>query len=220
MQAINSQLCEQVNLPPIQFGIGISRSECLIGNIGTAAVRFSALIGACSSNALRLSCLCAYLGTSILTDESLMLALQRGFITRPVHFIRKTSIFDGEVLSLEDGDDDNKQTIYQLLGESKLQDDEWLYELQQHENNNKYKEFDRAFDLLRVGSVDSKLLAEICDVFGSYLSKYPEDRVVSLLYTQLTELSKLDAKDVEKAVRSFSLEKTDVPLHTDPSFIL
>ncbi|EFC36716.1 predicted protein [Naegleria gruberi] len=218
MQSVNSQLEEQVNLPKIEYGIGVSRSECLVGNVGTSAVRFAALIGACSSNALRLAALCAYFGTSILTDESLALPLQTGFITRAVHFMQKKSIFDSEKLSLDDGGDD-RQVIYQLLAENRVNDDEWLYELEQQENNNKYREFDQAFGLLR-GDVNIELLGEICEVFGTYSTKNPQDKVVSLLYTQLSDYLKLDTKEVESAVRSFSLEKTDIPLHTDPSFIL
>ncbi|EFC45355.1 predicted protein [Naegleria gruberi] len=217
MQSVNTQLTEQVNLPPVEFGIGVSRSECLVGNIGTAAVRYSALIGACSSNALRLAALCAYFGTSILTDESLTLALNIGFITRAVHFMHKKSILD-EKLCLDD-DDVNKQTIFQLLGERKILDDEWFYEIQQQEQNNLYKEFDQAFELLR-GDVNMTLLKEICGVFEAYSSKHPTDKVVSLLYAQLSKYLQYDAEEVVEAIRAFSLEKTDIPLHTDPSFIL
>jgi len=134
MAAINAQLRDQVKLPQIEYGIGVARSETLVGNIGTAQVKYFALIGECSSTALKLASLNAYFGTTILTDESMTNALLSDFVWRPVHFVKKASIEKSVVLDI---DENEKHIVIEILGDDKVDDDEWLYEMQQKEDKQK-----------------------------------------------------------------------------------
>ncbi|KAF0982002.1 hypothetical protein FDP41_011863 [Naegleria fowleri] len=214
IEAVNEQLRDQVNLPTLQYGIGVSRSECLVGNIGTSQTKYAACIGNCPSNALRLASLNETFGTTILTDDSLLIALQ-GFVSRPVHMVMKKSIMKGvETLSL-DGDD-AKQTIYQLISEKKVNEDEWLYQLHQETEQSKYDRYSCAFDLLK-DSVNDATLEEILRVFTQYLQSDPNDKVISLLYTQLKEIQSFDEKQIEARVKELCLDNCSVvkPMTSD-----
>ncbi|KAG2388066.1 hypothetical protein C9374_000916 [Naegleria lovaniensis] len=203
IEAVNEQLRDQVNLPTLQFGIGVSRSECLVGNIGTSQTKYAACIGNCPSNALRLASLNETFGTTILTDDSLLIALQ-GFVSRPVHMVMKKSIMKGvETLSLDD--DDSKQTIYQLISEKQVNDDEWIYQLHQETEQSKYDKYSLAFEMLK-GTVNPATLEEILQVLSQYIKADPTDKVFSLLYTQLIDIQKDELKHVEQRVKELCLD--------------
>ncbi|KAF0982003.1 hypothetical protein FDP41_011864 [Naegleria fowleri] len=214
IDAVNEQLDTQVHLPVLQYGIGVSRSECLVGNIGTSQTKYAACIGNCPSNALRLASLNETFGTTILTDDSLLIALQ-GFVSRPVHLMQRKSIIQGESLALDD--DNAKQTIIQLISEKKLQDDEWFYELQQQEENNKYEKYSQTFESLK-GQVTLNRLEEIQGIFASYLQSDPNDKVISILHSQLANIKKngRDDKYVEEQIREMTIE--NCPFVQDVSY--
>ncbi|KAG2388067.1 hypothetical protein C9374_000917 [Naegleria lovaniensis] len=205
IDAVNEQLESQVHLPVLQYGIGVSRSECLVGNIGTSQTKYAACIGNCPSNALRLASLNETFGTTILTDDSLLIALQ-GFVSRPVHLMPRRSIIQGESLALDD--DNAKQTIIQLISEKKVQDDEWFYELQQQEEQNKFEKYCQTFESLK-GQVTFSRIDEIQEILYSYLQNNPNDKVISILYSQLGAIKKNSNKDdkyVEEQVREMTID--------------
>ena len=218
MEAVNSQLKDQVKLPELDYGIGVSRSECLVGNIGTSQVKYFSLIGECSSNALKLASLNATLRTKILTDESMTNALLSDFISRPVHFSKRNSVL-GEDIAF-DLDGKTTQKIIELIGEDKVNDDEWLYELQQKEDSQKYVYFEEAFEMLLSSSINREMLRKSLNIIGDYVEKDSKDLVSKLLHNHLSTLLNLRDEELRERMKSFCLEDYHIDLKLEPTFVL
>ncbi|KAL9644027.1 hypothetical protein ABK040_005495 [Willaertia magna] len=139
LQNVNQQSKFKLN-----YVIGVSSSEALVGIIGSKTLKYSAVVGECMSKSKELCELCQTLKTDILVDE--LTATSKGilndFVLRPIE-----RYIPGYILSLEGykHSTSNIETIFELIKTSGIENDEWMYELEQKKINEQHHKFTLLF---------------------------------------------------------------------------
>ncbi|KAL9648654.1 hypothetical protein ABK040_016284 [Willaertia magna] len=155
----------------IKYHIGISTGKANIGNLGTNNFRFYAVVGEVRKTSQKLSYLAHALNVKILLDESSF--VEEKFIFRPVDIIKQ----EGK---------DNSQIVFELIKENIQQGDEWMYELEQKKDNEKFNDFQEAFNVLRLRKIqgsESKedlmdSIKKSIDVIENHIQLVPSDEVI------------------------------------------
>ncbi|EFC36954.1 predicted protein [Naegleria gruberi] len=120
----NNETFKRDGQPSIKVHIGVASGNMLSGNVGNKTLRYSAHIGSVIDRAIHLCNLNAFIGTSVLIDEETHYLCGAQFVDRPVD--RYANPKNGEK---------NVENVYELLRNSSVENDEWMYELQQKKEN-------------------------------------------------------------------------------------
>ncbi|KAL9648359.1 hypothetical protein ABK040_001938 [Willaertia magna] len=175
--------------------IGISSGISLCGNLGSSSFRSFFSVGGAVQNAKTLSTLASELNCHLLADSSTV-----NEETLPLFVARPVSRLLLEPFLYEKNQSMNVSNIYEVIKENNVEKDEWMYELQQKEVNEKYKEYNSffLFDRLQQFSNDEDLLEVLkstCEKMNFYLEKNIEDIAATKLLEVLQYFAKLEVKE-------------------------
>ncbi|KAL9641689.1 hypothetical protein ABK040_013193 [Willaertia magna] len=178
--------------------IGISSGISLCGNLGSSSFRSFFSVGGAVQNAKTLSTLASELNCHLLADSSTV-----NEETLPLFVARPVSRLLLEPFLYEKNQSMNVSNIYEVIKENNVEKDEWMYELQQKEVNEKYKEYNSffLFDRLQQFSNDEDLLEVLkstCEKMNFYLEKNIEDIAATKLLEVLQYFAKLEVKEYKK----------------------
>ncbi|KAL9656578.1 hypothetical protein ABK040_012161 [Willaertia magna] len=187
----------------IIYSIGVSSGQAHIGHIGTQHIRFFGVIGENRIIARKLSYLAGFLQLKILVDEP---SLTSEFVARPVDKIKVNK-------------NEEIQTVYELIKENNVEVDEWMYELEEHKLNQKFKYFQEAFDVLTSYEVldENELLSRLeksYSILKDHLHTVPEDRLVT---TRLMDFISSLIERMEEGESFESIRKRLAEHHSDLS---
>ncbi|KAG2389292.1 hypothetical protein C9374_013852 [Naegleria lovaniensis] len=153
--------------------IGIASGETNIGNLGTNTFRFYSIVGPLIETSKKLSILCRVRKCRILADAKTMSAeAKSAFVVRPV-----------ERLMIEDEKfKSSVSSIYEVIKESNVEGDEWMYELEQHKENSRFKDFEAAFSIFESSQLSSmedrqvlERIHEAQNILQTHAHKHPQD---------------------------------------------
>ncbi len=143
--------------------MAVASGLCYTGNIGNRSKRVPIVFGELRNTCTALIAMCKMWECKILMNDRCAERCKNDYLTRPVDFLlQQNSTFPIKV--------------YELIDKKTYQDDEWMYEMEQKKDLNKYKPFFDAFELIsekRYNIAEAKL--------KNYLATYSDDKVAEKL---------------------------------------
>ena len=160
--------------PRIKMCASVTSGSTIMGNVGSKQMRYFAMVGPVVNRAKELNDFCNLLDVSVVCDHVTKQKAKDSFIFRPV----ERTI----------GEHHHIQTVYQLVKRSQVQDDEWLYELEQKKANAKFDEFQADFNKIFENETltDSDMELVLAHLVESSQSA-PNDVVIKRLEQLLSE---------------------------------
>ncbi|EFC49924.1 predicted protein [Naegleria gruberi] len=131
-----SSTMEQQGKLPCNLIISISTQKALVGNIGTREHRIHTIVSRSISLCEQMMLIAKSLNISLIVDSNSCAANLGNYVYRPV-----------DRISVED----DLMVIYEIFRENQVNDQEWMYELDQKEKNSSYNEYQSAFQTLLKG---------------------------------------------------------------------
>ncbi|KAG2386452.1 hypothetical protein C9374_002196 [Naegleria lovaniensis] len=171
---INANLAKNGH-QPLRVGIGIASGVCTQGNVGNRQMRYYTFLGPVVKRAKDLSLIALELGIPTAVDKESYAPEKDHFVFRPVErYLQDKSI----------------STVYELRSRNQIDNEEWLYELQQANNNSKYSEYTQYFEKLFEGENEQAENGKhVKDFIGQFSMKFPEDKVIQRLAQTLDKIS-------------------------------
>ncbi|KAG2392340.1 hypothetical protein C9374_012592 [Naegleria lovaniensis] len=215
LEIANSSILQQ-KIQPIVFCIGVSTSSSFVGNLGSNSLRFFSCISQVCEIAKQLCFMANHLKVSILMDENTQKEGEQSFVTRPVDRMLLEKYIHHAAHSNQIPIITN---VYHLVKENKVENDEWLYELQvcyystvgsrctiksrflvtmmkaQNENNN-YKDFHTMFEIFKSHATTPAVFENIWSnsvvQLERFIEKNPNDVVSQYLKNLFNRLTTQD----------------------------
>ncbi|KAG2389273.1 hypothetical protein C9374_013833 [Naegleria lovaniensis] len=183
----------------ISHSVGVCCGEALIGNLGTTSLRYYSIAGDITARAKQLAMYGEKYNVRMMTDEKTLLNNPdvRGlFVLRPLDRL----CFVNRIGCIEENVPPQKhiETVFELVKSCTVQDDEWLYEIEQHKENQKYAELTDAFSVFnhkveQLSTSEKDLFETSYQIFSSYQTKCPNDLPLSKLLEVMDRIRGEDA---------------------------
>jgi class 3 adenylate cyclase len=141
----------------LQVNIVIVTGECTVGVMGTKSLRNLEIIGNLFENAKTISKWQSEMGGSIIISEETHNAINKYFVTRQV-----------DILQINN---ESKFGIYEIFEEITDYQDEWMYELEQMKQWERFKTYNEAFEAFKTQNYDQAL-----QLFNLFLQTTPNDK--------------------------------------------
>ncbi|KAL9648349.1 hypothetical protein ABK040_001928 [Willaertia magna] len=192
--------------------IGVSSGKSLCGNLGSSSFRSFFAVGGAIENAKTLTILANEFKCQLLADSKTL-----NENTLPLFVVRPVSRLLLEPYQHEQNESMNVSNIYEVIKENNVEKDEWMYELQQKESNEKYKEYCTffLFDRLEQFGNDDDLyeaLTLTCEKLSSYIENNIDDRAAIKLWEVLKYFLKQGYRECEEPLDQL-LSKFHSTLH-------
>ncbi|KAL9643166.1 hypothetical protein ABK040_001654 [Willaertia magna] len=192
--------------------IGVSSGKSLCGNLGSSSFRSFFAVGGAIENAKTLTILANEFKCQLLADSKTL-----NENTLPLFVVRPVSRLLLEPYQHEQNESMNVSNIYEVIKENNVEKDEWMYELQQKESNEKYKEYCTffLFDRLEQFGNDDDLyeaLTLTCEKLSSYIENNIDDRAAIKLREVLKYFLKQGYRECEEPLDQL-LSKFHSTLH-------
>lgn len=161
---------EQITLER-PFSMGISTSdESYVGNLGSHSFRFYSIISHATLIAKDLAFIARSINATAIMDEKTYLETNKQFVSIPVDRMW--------IPSGEDATTFNVCSVYELLREMEVKDDEWLYELEQKDDISKFQQLHSLFDIFQEqqdNNLEAMLMKNVL-FLRDHIMAYPSDR--------------------------------------------
>ncbi|KAG2389400.1 hypothetical protein C9374_013960 [Naegleria lovaniensis] len=140
---------------PISMGISTSE-ESYVGNLGSHSFRFYSIISNATHIAKDLAFIARSMNATAVMDEKTYMETNKHFVSIPVDrmWIPTNNHASGEDATTVH----SVCSVYELLREMEVKDDEWLYELEQKDDISKFQQLHSLFDIFQEQE-DNKLEA-------------------------------------------------------------
>ncbi|KAG2383123.1 hypothetical protein C9374_004460 [Naegleria lovaniensis] len=181
---LNQQLQKQ-GLSTLKIGIGVSSGDSLLGNVGNKQLRYFTLIGSVVNRARDLCFLSQELDVPVVVDRATQKAGDDEYVFRPVERYLEGS--------------KGISTVYGCLNRKRIENDEWLYELDKQNQNAKFKEYSEHFSkLFEKDDIKEDEIATTRDFLSISAAQMPSDKVIARL-NRVIEAMNQERKQLSQA---------------------
>ncbi|EFC47166.1 predicted protein [Naegleria gruberi] len=158
----------------ISYAIGISSGAANIGNLGNNSLRCYSIVGPLTCNAKNIGLFAKNSGCKVLADDQSITDASSLFVTRPVDRFE----LEGKQVT----------SLHEIIKENVVECDEWLYEVEQHKANQRFKDFQSAFTIFGQESLTLDEVNKSLNILNGYLTNNPDDKVARRLVNSLDNM--------------------------------
>ncbi|EFC46929.1 predicted protein [Naegleria gruberi] len=150
----------------IDYSIGVCSDLANIGNLGTSSLRYFSIVGSVVDNAKIIALLGHSSASRVLVDGNTLTNVKEQFVYKPV-----------DRLEMELHSKKTICSIFEVIRENVVNQDEWLYELDQSNSNNKYLELQSIFHQLfeSSSSISFETLNDFRSKLSQFMNEHPQE---------------------------------------------